>query len=117
MAVDPNFAEQLVSKVGKQHALQAIKDYKEVIEENKRLKSGEKFSAGTLSTYTHEEKKEVIEQLNKKGEDVSTLRPLSSFLGPKVDPLNCRKVKQLDDIEFEDDESKEDEDTYAYKVC
>jgi len=36
-------------------------------------------------------------------------------LGPKIDPLNCRKVKQLDDIEFDDDESKEDEDTYKDK--
>ncbi len=116
IAVDPNYTEQLVTRVGKVHAVQALKDYKEIIEENKRLKSGNKFSAGTLSTYTHEEKKEVVEQLNKGSEEYAPLRPISSYLGPKVDPLNCRKVKQLDDIEFDDEESKEDEDTYMYKV-
>jgi len=116
MSVDPTFTDSLINKVGKQHALQTIKEYRDVIEENKRLKSAQKFSAGTLSTYTYEEKKQVIEQLNQKSENYAPLKPAASVLGPKVDPLNCRKVKQLDDIEFEDDESNEDEDTYQYKV-
>ena len=116
LATDPNYAETLASKIGKQHALQTIKEHRDMIEENKRLKSATKFSAGTLTTYTYEEKKDVIEQFNKQGEGFEPLRPVSSYLGAKIDPLKARKVKQLDDIEFEDDESNEDEDTYQYKV-
>jgi hypothetical protein len=116
LSKDPNYADQLASKIGKQYALQAIKQTVDSVAENKRLQSGNKFSAGTLSTYSHEEKKKIVEQLNRKAEEYAPLHPISSFLGPKVDPLNCKKVKQLDDIEFEDDESAEDEETYMYKA-
>lgn len=116
MAVDPTYADSFFSKVGKQHTIELMKEYKGVIEENKRLKSSPKFSAGVLTTCTYEEKKDVIEKLNKKSEMVSTVLPVSSVLGAKADPLKTRKVKQLDEIEFENDESEEDEDTYEYKV-
>ena len=116
MAVDPNYADTFFSKVGKQHTIELMKEYRDVIKENKRLKDDTKYSAGLLTTYTYEERKDVIEKLNKKSEPVSTLLPVSAVLGAKVDPLNSRKVKQLDEIEFENDESEEDEETYEYKV-
>lgn len=115
LSKDPYYVDNLASKLGKQNAIQAARQCLEIIEENKKMGVNSKLSAGTLSTFTHEEKKAMVEQLNKKCEEYAPLKPISSFLGPKVDPLNCRKVKQLDDIEFEDDESNEDEDTYKDK--
>ena len=116
MSQDPSYAESFFSKVGRMHGLEAMKDYRNVAEENNRYKPNIKYSAGVLSTATYEERKESMELLNKSAENYSGLKPVSAFLGPKVDPLNNRKVKQLDEIEFENEESDEDEDTYEYKV-
>ena len=116
ISVEPNYTESLFSKIGRQHTIDLMKEYNDAAKENQRFKGNVKFSAGVLTTYTYEEKKDVLETLNKKSQNVSTLLPISATLGAKVDPLNCRKVKQLDEIEFENDESEEDEDTYEYKV-
>ena len=113
---DPVYAESFLSKVGRMHWNDLMKDYRDVLEENKKLSSPFKYSAGVISTATYEEKKQSIEFLNKSAENYSALKPISATLGPKVDPLQATKIKQLDEIEFENEESEEDEDTYEFKV-
>lgn len=113
---DPAYAESFLSKVGRMHWNDLVKEHREVLEDNKRFNPKFKCSAGVISTATYEERKEAIELLNKSAENYAPLKPISATLGPKVDPLNARKVKQLDEIEFENDESEEDEDTYEFKV-
>ena len=116
MANEGGYAETFLSKVGRYHGLDYMKNYQNALEENHQMNLKEKFSSGMLTTYTYEEKKDIIKEMNKKSESTYALRPNSAVLGANVDPLHSRKVRQLDTIDFENDESDEDEKTYAYKV-
>jgi len=116
MKNDPVYNESFFNKLGKQQANFLRKEYYNAIHNTKRLHLSSRASGATLSTHTYEDKKKLIEELNKKAEPVSALKPVSSILGPKLDPLNCRRVKQLNELELENTESDEDEDTYKFKV-
>lgn len=75
----------------------------------------QKLSIGTLTTASFDQKVAVYESMNQLAADKAQLYPLSSFYGKKPDPkkdfFDRRVIKQLHDIDFEDDESEEDEET------
>ena len=110
------YAETFLNKVGRKYGMQLMSDYRDVVEENKKMNMIDKFSSGMLTTYTYEEKKAMIKEVNKKSEAYFSLRPNTAVLGPNIDPLNSRKVKQLDEIHLDNEESDEEEETYACKV-
>jgi hypothetical protein len=110
------YAEAFLNKMGRKHGAQLISDYIDVVEENKEMNMRNKLSAGMLTTYTYEEKKAMMNEINKKSEAYFSLRPNTAVLGPNIDPLKARKVKQLDEIHLDNEESDEEEETYAYKV-
>ena len=72
-----------------------------------------KFSVGTLTTAKYHDKAAVFDKMNDKAREHVGLLPQQSFFGktpdPTQDPYNRRKVKQLNDISFEESESGEDE--------
>eukprot|EP00826_Nyctotherus_ovalis_P005488 TRINITY_DN11242_c0_g1_i9.p2 TRINITY_DN11242_c0_g1~~TRINITY_DN11242_c0_g1_i9.p2 ORF type:complete len:258 (-),score=38.84 TRINITY_DN11242_c0_g1_i9:1069-1842(-) len=114
---DPAFSEAFFNKIGKQQEKTIRKNYYDIIRENKRFKVASRTSGATISTDTYEDKKKLLEKLNSKAEATSVLKPIACILGPKVDPLNSRKVKKLNEPDFKNEESDEDEDTYKFKVC
>ena len=116
MENDPLYAEAYFTKIGKVSIVDMKKKYQAIMAENKQFRSISKNSPATLTTCTYEQRKDIIEKFNKASEDVSVLKPISAIIGPKKDLLNFRKVKQLNEIEFNNSESDEDEDTYVYKV-
>eukprot|EP00826_Nyctotherus_ovalis_P010641 TRINITY_DN12795_c0_g3_i4.p1 TRINITY_DN12795_c0_g3~~TRINITY_DN12795_c0_g3_i4.p1 ORF type:complete len:244 (+),score=67.86 TRINITY_DN12795_c0_g3_i4:42-773(+) len=116
IATEGGYAEAFLNKMGRKHGAQLMADYRDAVEENQKMKTFNKFSSGMLTTYTYEERREMTERMNKKSEDWFSLRPNTAALGPNVDPLKSRKVKQLDEIHLDNEESDEDEETYAYKV-
>ena len=71
-----------------------------------------KFSIGTLTTSKYNEKVQVFDQMNEKIREYSSILPQSNFFGqtpdPQKDPYDRRKVKQLNDISFEEEESEEE---------
>lgn len=72
-----------------------------------------KFAVGTLTTAKYQERAAVFDKMNDKARDNVGLLPQQSYFGktpdPTQDPYNRRKVKQLNDISFEESESGEDE--------
>lgn len=116
VATEGGYAEAFLSKMGRKHGAQLMADYRDAVEENQKMKAFNKLSSGTLTTCTYEERKETAAKLNKRSEDWFALRPNTAVLGPNVDPLRSRKVKQLDEIHLDNEESDEDEETFAYKV-
>jgi len=113
---DPINTESFLSKITQSHGIEALKEHKEIIKENRRYKCNDIYSAKMISTSAYEEKKNVIEKLNKIAETHSTVKPISIILGHNINPLKNRKVKQLNDIQLDNEESEEDEATYEFKV-
>ncbi len=68
---------------------------------------------GTLTTAKYQDRVTVFSDMNVKSAEPSSLRPLQSYFGqtpnPDKDPFDRRKVKQLNDISFEESESGEEE--------
>jgi hypothetical protein len=67
----------------------------------------------TLTTSKYHERAQVFDSLNEKAKPHSSLLPLQSYFGktpdPLKDPYDRRKVKQLNDISFEEDSCEEEE--------
>lgn len=116
IGTEGGYAEAFLNKMGRRHGAQLMCDYRDAVEENQKMKVADNYSSGMLTTYTYDEKKEIMEKINKKSDGYFTLRPSTAVLGPNVDPLTARKVKQLDEIHLDNEESDEDEETYADKV-
>lgn len=68
---------------------------------------------GTLTTTKYHERVQVFDQLNDKAREYSSILPQSNYYGqhpdPMKDPYDRRKVKQLNDISFEESEEEEEE--------
>lgn len=71
-----------------------------------------KRSAGMLTTTSYQDRINITNQLNKKSQYISPLKPMAAYCGkkpdPAKDPYDRRKVKQLDDIPFESDDEPEE---------
>lgn len=71
-----------------------------------------KRSSGMLTNTAYDEKVKIINELNKKSQYLSPLKPMAAYCAPKPnpkkDPYDRRKVKQLDDISFESDDEPEE---------
>ena len=69
-----------------------------------------KFSVGTLTTAGYEERTNVFRHMNPLAEERGSLYPQSTFFGcpDGEDRFNNRKVKELNDISFEEDEDWEE---------
>ena len=70
-----------------------------------------KYSVGTLTTAGYQEKAAVFEQMNSMAEGRGSIYPQSQFFGQPKDPSDpfCnRKVKELNDISFDEDEDWEE---------
>lgn len=78
-----------------------------------------KLSVGTLSTAKYFEKAQVFDKMNERASEYSQIMPQSNYFGqppdPNKDPYDRRKVKQLDDISFEESEEDEYEDVRSLK--
>ena len=74
---------------------------------------------GTVATSKYHERAEIFEKLNEKAKEHSSIYPMSNFLGqtpdPNKDPFDRRKVKQLNDISFEESSEEEYEDVKSLK--
>jgi hypothetical protein len=72
------------------------------------------LSIGTVATSKYNEKVEVFNKLNEKASDYSNILPMANYQGkvpdPSKDPFDRRKVKQLNDISFEEESDDEFED-------
>ena len=71
-----------------------------------------KYSCGTVTTASHKEKAAVFAKMNPKAEQFGSLYPQSNYFGEdpseKPDPYSNRKVKELNDIEFDEDSDWEE---------
>ena len=69
-----------------------------------------KFSVGQTTTTKYHERAAVFEKMNEKAKEHVPLLPQSNYFGqspdPAKDPYDRRKVKQLDDISFEESEEE-----------
>lgn len=79
-----------------------------------------KVSVGTLSTSKYHERAQIFESMNEKAKNHSSILPLKNYFGqmpdPLKDPYDRRRVKQLNDISFEESEGEEEfEDTKHLK--
>lgn len=78
-----------------------------------------KLSVGTLATSKYQEQTQVFENLNDKARDFAAILPQSNYFGqtpdPVKDPYERRKVKQLNDISFEESDEDEIEDVKSLK--
>lgn len=68
---------------------------------------------GNVATSKYDERVAVFERLNQKSQDKVSILPQANYFGkkpdPKKDPFDRRKVKQLNDISFEESSSAEEE--------
>ena len=66
-----------------------------------------KFSCGTATTADYREKARIFQMMNQAAEDKGSLYPQSAFFGKdpskKADRFSTREVKDLNDIEFDED--------------
>jgi len=62
-----------------------------------------KISTAALTTTKYEDKANIVEKMNERSLKFATIIPQHAYLGPKQEGFERRKVKQLDDIVFEDD--------------
>jgi len=69
-----------------------------------------KFSVGTLTTAGYEERTNVFRHMNPLAEERGSLYPQSTFFGSPdgEDRFDNRKIKELNDISFEEDEDWEE---------
>ncbi|CDW83748.1 UNKNOWN [Stylonychia lemnae] len=71
-----------------------------------------KLSVGTVTTTKYQERTQIFDQLNDKAREYSSILPQQNYFGqtpdPMKDPYNRRKVKQLNDISFEESEDEDE---------
>ena len=72
-----------------------------------------KFSTGTLTTATYQEKVGVFMKMNEMAETKASVFPPANYIGPSStagteDPYNRRVVRKLNDIDFDEDSDPEE---------
>jgi len=89
---------------------------KKIHAQQDRSQSATKTSTAWLSTTPYEEKAGIYEKYNQMSQLYASVRPQSSKVGPKKNPLDFTKhVKQIDDIEFEEDEGFDEDQNYLLR--
>lgn len=107
-------ALKLVPKtISNEQALYGVEGWKNTVSINK------KFAVGTVASSKYDKKVEVFNKVQEPIAELSNLHPLSCYFGPSPDPskdrFDRRTVKQLNDIDFSDDDEDDFEDVRNIK--